>query len=391
MALFRRTVKDPRESLSRIRRIIQEGDLPVALEMLEDLHRRCDPGTRAEVERTMSTARRRLVEDLLARSGSCDDPREASALLASAREWAGGDADLEAQVARQAPAAPEAASPEPERRRGAGRDTRDEGDEQAGGEESLVAESPSDAEAAAFELLLANADEEEARQYAAGGPEFEAAYGAFQRGAYPEAAAILRGLAERFPGAAYLRFHLASAEAAAGNWTEAAREYASFLENRTGAAFSPTVWAAFLGLSECLESSGHAAEAVATLERCVASHPEEAMPRFHLAALYRAQGRPRDAMEHLDRLRHDPDVRADADLRISTAREYAICLAALGRHEQARGELQRYLEQASGRRRGEFWDGDVMELLADTCDALGDREAAGGIRARIADRATRNP
>ena len=97
MALFRRTVKDPTESLSRIRRIIQEGDLPVALEMLEDLHRRCAPGTRAEVERTMSTARRRLVEDLLARSGSCDDPREASALLASAREWAGGDADLEAQ------------------------------------------------------------------------------------------------------------------------------------------------------------------------------------------------------------------------------------------------------------------------------------------------------
>ena len=383
MPWFRRTIKDPTESLTRIRRIIQDGDLSAALDMLEQLHRRCEAESRAEVERTMATTRQRLVDELLGRAETCEDPREASTLLDSAREWAEGDAELERRVGRRsaevrppparAPSPPRAPAPLPA-------DTEDE-------EEPLPAESPMDAETAAFELLLANADDEETRQYEEAGDAFIEAYGALQRGAYPEAVAMLRELADAFPGAPYLRFHLANAEAAAGNWTEAARRFASFLEDRGRAEFSPTLWSAYLGLSECLESAGDGDDAVATMDRCVAAYPEEASPRLTLAAMYRRQSRCEKALGHLDRLRHDPEVGAVADLRIPTAREYGLCLAALGRCDEARGELQRYVEQASTRQRGEFWDGEVMTAIARACETLGERDAARRIYALLADHA----
>ena len=101
MPWFRRTIKDPTESLTHIRRIIQEGDLSAALEMLEQLHGRCEPDSRAEVERTMATTRQRLVDDLLGRAETCEDPREASTLLDSAREWAEGDPELERRAKRK--------------------------------------------------------------------------------------------------------------------------------------------------------------------------------------------------------------------------------------------------------------------------------------------------
>ena len=123
------------------------------------------------------------------------------------------------------------------------------------------------------------------------------------------------------------------------------------------------------------------------MDRCVAAFPEEASPRLALAAMYRRQSRCEEALPHLDRLRHDPEVGAVADLRIPTAREYGLCLAALGRFEEARGELQRYVEQASTRQRGEFWDGEVMAAIAGACDALGEQDAAQRIYALLADHA----
>ena len=67
--------------------------------------------------------------------------------------------------------------------------------------------------------------------------------------------------------------------------------------------------------------------------------------------------------------------------------EYGLCLAALGRFEEARGELQRYVEQASTRQRGEFWDGEAMAAIAGACDALGEQDAAQRIYALLADHA----
>jgi TolA-binding protein len=380
MAWFRRKITDPTQSLMRIQRIIQEGDLPEALEMLEDLHRRCEPASRAEVDRTMEVTRERLVSDLLDRSESCDDPREAASLLDAARDWAEGHADLERRIRAKQPAAPVPSKDVEAPERIA--EPPDDDDET-----EFDAELPADLEEAAFELLMANADEDERAEYERAGDDFAAAYGAIQRGAYPEAAAMLRELAQRFPEAAHFRFHLANAEAAAGNWTEAARGFASFLQDRRNAGFSPTLWSAYLGLSECLESGGNPDDARAALERCVESYPDEASPRLTLASLLRRQDRCADALDHLDRLKQDPEVREVADLRIAVARESGLCLAALRRWEAGRAELQRYVEQASSRKRGDFWDGDVMAVIAQASEELGEREAAGKIFAELASHA----
>ncbi len=367
MPFFRKAKKDVSTLIARADRLARSGDLPAALESFEALLPRCSPEERASVESEIANLRRRLVEDLLRQADESEDPRQIKSLLEAAREWAAGDPSLEERI--PPPPAPPPRTPDPARERRRMRPPPRDPDIR----EVVVGAAE---EEAAYQLLLVNATEREAREYEEAGPEFAAAYGALQRGAFPEAAAILRKLVSEHPDSSFLKFHLASALAASENHRKAAEQFAAFLAEEQGQAFTPTLWAAYIGLSECLEAIGDLENAAATLEKCVRAHPEEHSPKLALAALYRRMNRNEEALALADRVVEDPDARAVAQIRIAAAREWALCVAAVRGGAEARAAIQSYLEQAGAARGEEIHDPEIMIALARACEQEGDTEAA---------------